>query len=359
MFLMMVVPASGYAAAGQSGWQAPMPVGWYDDAVDNKAMAINGAGEILAVMSTQREGSSFNSIASALYLPGQGWSQLSDMGGGNFIVQNLRVVADGVGNFYATYSLDVSTTESAFSAQRFNHSAGWHDDMTLQYDAGYTVSSVRLAADDNGNAIVVWVSNLQSFPYTNEVVSCSYTAATGWGSQLAVRGASPYTPESLTVSAFRNGNAAVAWVEVVDGSHNLRLSRYVPISGWTVVQTLVATISYTEIIGMGFTEAGTGLLAWSQSMNPRQVFYKSFNGTSWTGARLVGNDSLIENAQMAFNPSGQAMLVWSNGSAGGGLHYASYAPASGWTAVASGFQIEAQLEFGFTALKKTFAVIKY
>jgi len=349
LFLMMAVPVSGNTGETQSGWQTPMPIGWYDASMADKAVAINPAGEMLAVMVMTRASNDYVIVASHC-LPGDDWSQLSDVSSAIFPIYNLKAVADGAGNFWVTYSIQMSSTLASLDALKFNHTTGWSNWSSLQYQSDYGVGNVVLSADSVGNVMVAWVKMTTSAPWTYEIMAQRFTAASGWGTATLVRASSANMPNGLSLSTQSSGSAAVAWVEFPGSSSSLRTSRYVPNFGWSDVEVLTTQPTNVALVGIGFSEQGVGLIAWSQGNNPREVYTRSYSNSAWQPAVLAASDPQMAFVRFAVNSVGQAMLTWTNESYGHSMKCATFTPAQGWATSTAVFQIEASLNFIFASL---------
>jgi hypothetical protein len=349
MFLVMAMPVSGVAGATESGWQGTTPIGWYSGTTLGKAMAINPAGEILAVMVMWKASNEYY-LVSSRFLPGQGWSPLSDMASTMAPISHVVVTADGIGNFWASYSIELSDTAASLTAGRFSDSVGWGNWTSLQYQEGYRIEDVAMAADSAGNLMVTWVKGATSFPWAREMVAQPFTIASGWGSVASV-----YTPTEsmlydLTLAVQNGGGAAVAWTESVEGTNRLLTSRYVPHFGWSEVEVLISQPTNLELVHLGFNENGVGLIAWAQGNSPRQVYSKSYNNSAWQPSMLAASDDLMGMVEMAMNPAGQAMLTWINNSYSNVMKCATYVPVQGWSTSRPVFEIEAGLNFIFASL---------
>jgi hypothetical protein len=349
MFLLMSVPVSAATTEMQSGWQGTTPIGWYGYSVTDKTVAINAAGEMLAVMVVERASDDYSMVAS-YYTPGRGWSQLSDAGIAGNPMENLNSVADGKGNFWMVNSYRESTTKSSLYATKYNTTAGWTSQTSLQNQDGYGMNYVTMVADSGGNVTVAWIKVHLAAPYSYEVMAKHFDVATGWGAVMSLHAVSTTWIDQPMLASADTGNAAIAWTEYASPSVTLYTSRYVPHFGWSDVEALTTQTTSIGIIGMGFGANGAGVIAWSQGNSGRQIFSRTFTGSTWQSAVQVSDEIYVSNGKMAVNHAGQAMMTWTNNSDSIYLRYATYSPASGWSAAAAGFQIEPLNSFDYFGL---------
>ena len=267
---------------------------------------------------------------------------MCDLSGAIYPIVHVSVAADSLGNFFVTYGFERTSTWEYLHVHKYNDSDGWSAFATLQGTNGFRVSDAHLMVSSSGNAMVVWekqdvmLSNIQ-------ILSSSYTPASGWSSEMQVRAFTSASPFYLISDLGEDGTAAVAWVESTIAGMALKCSRYAPSFEWTTIETL-APSQVTDIAGLAYG-GGSGLLLYAQSVSPTLLMSRAFHGGVWQEAVQVASDPEIVNLQLAVNDQGQAMAVWSNSSYRAGVRYTTYSYGSGWAVAQTAFVFHNNWEY--------------
>jgi hypothetical protein len=287
-------------AGTQNGWQAAQPI---DDGTGNAirvALAVNAGGTAFAAWRQYDGASGYNFIWVNRYLPGAGWEGPRRIEDGNAGDADWPdVAADEEGNAIVVwYQDDGSGVRNVWSNRYSAADNSWEGPGVRQGDSQFDAITPRIAMDRDGNGVAVWREAETTGPNPTGPYSVwsAHFDASGVGWQEAQRiGEGDATGEQKNaphVAMDRAGNAMAVWAES-DGSYfHVYSNRYVPgTNQWGAAATRLESDNTM------------------QSLGPYYI-----------------------SPFVATDPSGNAVAVWTKPGPCGhmGVYAAHYAAGSGW-----------------------------
>jgi uncharacterized protein GlcG (DUF336 family) len=188
----------------------------------------------------------------------------------------------------------------------------WGTAEIIDEDTG-EASSPQVAVDPEGNAVAVWYQSDGSY---DSIYSNRYDALSGaWGTAQAIESntGDAYGPQ---VAVDPSGNAVAVWYQN-DGSYNsIYSNRYDALSGtWGTAQLIEDNIRSAYAPQVAVDLDGNAVAVWRQNDGSYDTIYSNrydaLSGT-WGGTAqaIEGNTGSAYGAQVAFDPSGNAVAVW-------------------------------------------------
>jgi hypothetical protein len=240
------------------GWGAPQQLDTINEGdAEQPAVAMNAAGRAVAVW-VLRKGSQADLYA-AEYAPGGGWSTPQKVESRTEPVSAPRVAVDGAGNGLAVWKQSDGTAESLWAA-RLVVGVGWSAPLLLETGASHA-SVPALAAMRGGEALVAWTQ-----PDTEgavQVWASRFTPDTGWTAPEVAAGTKTEAPVAAALSL--DGSATILFRRPVgpDAVISTFAARYAPGSGWSETSTsLGPALARTEELSVAMDRWGRALAAW-------------------------------------------------------------------------------------------------
>jgi uncharacterized protein YheU (UPF0270 family) len=252
-------------------------------------------------------------------------------GGGNAIAAWRQVDSAGIENIYVN---------------RYIPGTGWGTEQPISPVTGSP--GFKLAVSHNGHAIVLWKQVSSSSTY--EVYASRYTPAGGWEAAQVIDTAPRIVDghhRLPKIAMDRHGNAIVVWSEFDSTTTDFSVfaQRYIPSAGWQAPQKIDTVIGSNNILKDGFAHIafdnnGNALAVWSEAaQGVSQMYASRFTSAGvWETAQSVLNatGAYTYASDVAFDPNGNAMLVWIQGPTVGevpkGVFASRYTAAGGWEA---------------------------
>jgi hypothetical protein len=278
-------------------------------------IAVASNGDALAVWRQVYNGRDV--IVSARYSTAAGWDSAQQIAPGNKgYALDHDIAIDPKGNAVVVWQ-ELDSTENRYKiwAARYSVGTGWGLPGRIETNVIGDAIEPMIAMDDSGNATAVW---RQTSGVSNSVWANKYTPATGWGQASLLQTDTTGIPLAPQVAIDKNGNALAAWVEYMGTVYSVRVKRYWPGTGWDVnTQNIAGTSSYAETPDICFDPSGNAVAVWSQ-MTTTQTSQTSVwtnryaPATGWAGAELLetNEDGSAYAPRVAVDGSGNAMAVW-------------------------------------------------
>ncbi len=164
----------------------------------------------------------------------------------------------------------------------------WGSPSPLLEESDIDVQFPTIAADDNGNAMAVW---LQRNGSRYDVWAKRLVSGLGWQAATLVDGndtGDAYSPE---VAMDASGNALVVWHRFDGTRNNVWAATYVGGVGWRAPTLLEAGSYDAQSPRVGISPPGDGMAVWQQSDGTRYNIWASRFawGTGWEAATLIEN----------------------------------------------------------------------
>ncbi len=195
--------------------------------------------------------------------------------------------------------------------------SGWRDPVLLGKDSAATYSKgafePTLAADGFGNAIAVWT---QVDAHRSSILASRYSAASGWSTPTAI-GASSGNDSGPRIAMDASGNATVVWANNPNAAGagsdtHIWANRYDAAGGWgTATQIGGAEWGLEPQVAMDPT--GNAMVVWSEydDVNWTAWTARYTVGTGWGTPELIGRAGFLSGRpQIAVDPRGNAIAVW-------------------------------------------------
>jgi hypothetical protein len=309
----------------------PTPAGWSAAVAISPAgsgapiVAIDNAGNAIAVWLQVRAGTSVKDLATSRYVPGTGWStaaflesdDVADIQQGH---TNLAIEPVS-GRAIVTWQQFTSATRFDLWARIYDPTSGWGTAARVE-DVPDTLGVSRAGIDSNGNAIVVWAQAGTNGRFS--LFANRFAVGSGWGARQSLEsnefiGGGDADPR---IAVSRSGDAIVVWKmdPGTSGSGNhYWTARYSVASGWGTGSQLVTDAGSNQ--SFGFQEivmdgAGNALLAWGQ-MDGTQLSIRTKRNTAgaWQSDSTavvsgVNITSAIATPVLAMNGAGVAVISW-------------------------------------------------
>lgn len=177
------------------------------------------------------------------YTPQTGWGPASHLEdnpvfGSESGIFRAEVAVDGAGNALAVWAQwDEATPTSSIWYNRYNAGAGWGTATLLENNSG-DINSVDLAMNDDGTAAVVWRQSVTGMSGSH-VWARIFETDSGWQTAAEVHGftdgVSVNTPRA-TVAA--NGDIFSVWSVHPGDVWSIHANRYDSINGWGNAQAI-------------------------------------------------------------------------------------------------------------------------
>ena len=270
---------------------------------------LNGSGQAQA-----------NTVMTSRYTVGTGWSVPTRIDSYTPIhAFAIQLSVDALGNVIALWSDTSDGTNYNISTNRYVSGVGWGTAALLRagalgdIDASPLVSA-RLAMNANGDAVAVWAE--ASSPAS--VWASVYPSATTWGVATLLE-TSLNTAIEPTVAIDNAGNAIAAFVQFDGSRYVIHANRYS--AGAWGIDTLIGTSSTASLNGdstapqIAINNSGNATVVWQQSDGVQSnIWANRFDATavSWEQPLVIETENAgdAENAQIAINTSGEAVVVW-------------------------------------------------
>jgi hypothetical protein len=167
-----------------------------------------------------------------------------------------------------------------------------------------TCSSPTVAENDNGNAVVVWMSG--SYPDI-DIKASIYDGST-WSAPSII--SSSQTNVSPTCGIDNLGNIVVAW-ELIDGSNRYILSTQKPAaSNWESPVTHSSS-NFNTNISLKSNSDGEIIAAWVDQENNYILIKTLVFGSSWGSTSIVSSSGGYRGSvQVGIDSTGNCVVIW-------------------------------------------------
>ena len=248
-------------------------------------LTTDGAGNAMLVW-VQDEDDAPNSVDPEIYYAfwdGMDWSEPAPIRDTEYFENNPVVTFDNSGNALALWTCnpaDRSLGDTGTLAEILSHqeicfsewdkvSQTWSEPIFLTNDT-IADGMATIAADDTGNALALWVRDLDSSPETLSDWELAYSTWNGanWSAPQTLPSTSDLSADcSVTVAYSPTGDAIAAWVRDADANF--------------------------------------------ETPEDTEIYYSEWDGTSWTPpAPVTLNDEAERTPNITFAPDGTAVLTW-------------------------------------------------
>lgn len=259
----------------------------------------------------QWDGEHYN-IYSSRYEAGTGWKdaeliEFDDTGD----AYDPQIALDPNGNAVAVwYQLDGEHYN--ILSNRYNIESGWGTPELIETDDTNNAYDPGIVIDSNGNAIAVW---RQWDGMTSNIWSNRYDSKTGWGKEKLIELDNKGNAHNPYIAANDNGNAVVVWSQS-DGTHyNIWSNQYNKNTGWGTAQLIETdNIDDADNPVIVINDNGNAIAVWSQSDGTRYNIWSNRydKNIGWRTAKMIetNNDGNAYHPQITIDSNGNAVAVW-------------------------------------------------
>ena len=253
--------------------------------------------------------------------------------------------ATNIATFTPSMNLGVHRTYTATLSAGITHSGGtpitpmnwsfktidgvWGTAETIETDFAAT-SNPRIALGGNGDAIAIWISG-------TDVYANKHTAASGtWGTEQVISSQN-FAKSDPQVAMDSSGNAIAVWSGVQGGNTNIRAAYYNNATlSWGTPTAINVSGGVANNSQVAFDASGNAIVVWLQQNN---IYFNRYASSAWEGPQLIESGTGIAYApQLGVYANGDAIAVWAqyDAMAGYNVVYANYYTAGiGWSGEAS------------------------
>lgn len=299
--------ASTYSPSG--GWSVPVLIESTDfgDAYTPKVAFDQNDNAMVAW--AQADGVTYNIYANR-YDANTGWEGevLIETDNAGDAFDPLIAVTPGGDTFMVAWHQDDGTRENVW-ANRYETGAGWLGAALVETNNVTTIEFPRIAMDSNGNAIVVWLQEYGS-PH---VLTNRYVAGVGWGTPEEIEIVGDGAIFNPDIAIDSDGNAFAVWRQHDGGGYKIAANRYVSGTGWAGAEYIqTSTVSDGLYPAVAFDLSGNALVVWSQYTGTENAWSRLYVvGVGWTNEALVDLDGSmnVQYPKVAFDADGRAIAV--------------------------------------------------
>jgi hypothetical protein len=312
---------SAVRPASSGTWQAPVDLSEPGQNALFPQIAVDPQGTAIAVW--QRfDGANF--IVQAAVRPASTgvWQAPVDLSVAGQSASSPQVAVDPQGNAVAAWSRFNGTNSIIQAAARPAATGVWQAPSDVSV-AGKDAVSPQVAIDSRGNAVAAWTR----FNGTNNIIQSAVRPASSgvWQSPVDLSAAGQDATAAATAVDVR-GNAVAVWYRS-NGTNTIIQAATLPASSgvWESPVDLSATGQNAFSPQVALDQQGNAVAVWSRSNGANgiiQAAVRTLGGAWQTPVDLsVGGQSAAE-PQVAFDPEGDAVAIWTRSTEKGVSLYA-------------------------------------
>ena len=288
----------------------------------NPVLAVNGSGDALACW--QRD----DSFVTRLYTKGSGWGaeQIITIDGVNVVSGNAQAALDDSGNAIITWIEENAAERPTLWSNRYAIGSGWGGPQRLDTNNDNQVFgfATDLAGNKNGEAVAVWTEAVEAFK--NQIWASRFSGGAWSAPERIYFSGNDDTATGPNVAIDGSGNAMAAWRVISNNGDSVESSRFTVGSGWGAATSITSAAddSGQEQLSLAINESGQAIAVWHQSDRISLSSWSEYlqanrytPGTGWAGASAVsaartsGGLDYIDRTDVAIDPSGNAISIWS------------------------------------------------
>jgi len=189
---------------------------------ENPFVAVNDAGLAVMLWNQFSDETGFRVMSSFLPFNGN-WTTpfpLDNQGNQADFQKTARVSIDPNGNVIGSWQSDNRTFAHEIRAATYDSATSLWTTVVLD-PAPNIFSYTYNAIDPNGNAVVVWLKNIDAINNINQIWSASFTYGVGWSPAVPVSSANQVQNDAnVTMDPF--GNATATWGNLIVDINNVQ-----------------------------------------------------------------------------------------------------------------------------------------
>jgi len=198
-------------------------------------------------------------------------------------------------------------------ARRYNANGVW-DDTTVML--AHPVADIHVAADNSGNAIIVWTDE-------GTLWALRYDAVEGWQSRTQIAATIP-SGSRPKIAMDSSGNAMLVWMEydAVNRNSEIWANRYRIGSGWMTESIRIAAPDIVLInlsLNIVMNSTGNAIVTWYNLLSGIWAKHFDVNAGWQPSIKIADNPSIPSDSsgsgvglpyKIAMNDGGNAMIVF-------------------------------------------------
>ncbi len=326
--LLALATVGAASAAAAPAWLSPEDLSASGHNAYEPQVAVDPQGDAVAVW--RRFDGSKHIIQSATRPVGGSWSAAADLSAPGENASEPQVAVDPQGVAVAVWRRSDGTNYIVQSATR--PAGGSWSPVTELSKAGEDAEHPQVAVDPQGDAVAVWSRSNG----TNSIVQSATRPAGGGWSEATDLSASEQNAEYPQVAVDSQGDAVAIWLRY-DGGHNIVQTATRPAGGsWSPVTELSKAGEDAEHPQVAVDPQGDAVAVWSRSNGTNSIVQSATRpaGGSWPAAADLsapGYDAYLP--QVAVDPQGNAVAVWEREDGSNWIIQSATRPADGsWSA---------------------------
>lgn len=280
------------------------------------AIAVDPQGNAVAIW-TEFDG--VNCIIQGARLPkGGSWTKAVNVslinGQAPITASQPSIAIDLKGNAVAVWICNIDPDTYVIQGAMLPFEGSWTTPVnistTVNNDASY--GPISLAIDASGNAITVW-EETDGTNYMLQAATLPYGQS--WTAPVSITIASPSNAQvNPKIAVDSAGNAVAVWTEF-DGTNFMLQGATLPFGkSWSRAETISNPTSGSFIPSIAIDFAGNAIAVWSQfdGKNTMIQYARLAFGKTWTSPMDLSYASvaIVTNPQIAFDSSGNALVTW-------------------------------------------------
>jgi hypothetical protein len=300
----------------ESGWQTAEMIS-SNDRVEKLDVALDQGGQAFAIWS-RSTGSHTVYYRYSLFDPGSGWQQDMELTTGHsteiagfeaFFEMDGRpaVLINGVGHGVTIWDYDPDT--------------GWTSEFFpgCDYPCDYyeVDGTVSVAAGEASiNAVWAWwMTDDTTSSYRSDIYFRRSETETGWGEVERIDATDDYVREPC-MAADADGNAIVVWQQGAPDAYSIYARRYDVNTGWGSEQRIGSDDTASDSNArIAVNPAGRAVVVWEHTQGSSTRIYSNrydpeagWNEPTCIDSQEAGDDS--SNPRVVIDPAGKALAVW-------------------------------------------------
>jgi len=290
-----------------SAWGKAELIEAVDQDAQNPQIAFDNNGNAIAVWRQQATKDAEPSIW-ANHFDGNNWGDAELIETGNETALFPQITFDGNDNAIAVWAqfLDATPSEAGIWTNRFDGS-DWGTPVLID-DGNGDARSPQIAADNNGNAAVVW----RQFDGARYNIWANRYNGSDWGEAELIETDNAGGARDPQIAFDNNGNAIAVWQQDDGENENILANRFDG-STWGSPELIEDADWNAASPQIAFDNKGNAIAVWSQrNFFSSSIWANRFDGKAWGSAELIEDDDSGDayKPQVIFDVNGNAIAVW-------------------------------------------------
>jgi hypothetical protein len=248
-------------------------------------------------------------------------------------VSELALTVDDSGNAFATWIVDTPSGPRPrhLWASRFKagsgSGSGWSTPQIIDGYATRSATNAHLVVDHAGNAFVLWQEFDCCFIHSLEsIVVARYTQQAGWSKPTRLDDSYAFLAGKIDIKVDAAGNAYATWFSLdylYYPEPELKVSRYAINQGWSVPKVIAveSTMDSDGSPALAVDPRGEALLMWADDTGLK--FARADQFGNWSAPILIDSAVRRSPSSMMLLDSGVAFAAFVDG-------VKTYLPDKGW-----------------------------